>query len=49
MLAKVLDLLVSSAKPSIFVLCFLLKVCERSFELGMKVVGVGFEFCDVEP
>jgi len=49
LLAKVLNLLVSSTKLSIFVLCFLLEVRERSFELGMKVVGVGFEFCDVEP
>ena len=43
-----LDLLVSSTKLRIFVFCFLVEVCERSFELGMKVVGVGFDFCDVE-
>ena len=45
LLAKVLNLLVSSMELSIFALCSLLEGCECSFELGgMKVIGVEAQF-----
>jgi hypothetical protein len=49
LLTKVLNLLIRGTELSIFVLRFLLEVCKGSFKLGMEVVGVGFELCDIEP
>ena len=48
MLARVLNLFNRGTEIIIVILGFLLEVRKGGFKLGMEVVGVGFELCNVE-